>query len=148
MGLLDSLASQVLGSLSGQASQGNPATTDLIGLVMQVLNHPQVGGLSGLVKAFEDKGLGQVIASWVGTGANLPISANQIAAVLGEGPLRDLARQAGAIIKRFRAIANSARDDLRNELGPEYADLELTDEEIAAIDAAAKGGMIDSRPGR
>lgn len=47
--------------------------------------------------------------------------------VFGPDKIPDLARQAGAIIKRFRAIANSARDDLRNELGPEYADLELRD---------------------
>lgn len=47
--------------------------------------------------------------------------------VFGPEKIPDLARQAGAVIKRFRAIANSARDDLRNELGPEYADLELRD---------------------
>jgi len=47
--------------------------------------------------------------------------------VFGPDKIPDLARQAGAVIKRFRAIANSARDDLRSELGPEYADLELRD---------------------
>jgi sec-independent protein translocase protein TatB len=47
--------------------------------------------------------------------------------VFGPDKIPDLARQAGAIIKRFRDIANSARDDLRSELGPEYADLELRD---------------------
>ena len=47
--------------------------------------------------------------------------------VFGPDKIPDLARQAGAIIRRFRAIANSARDDLRSELGPEYADLELRD---------------------
>lgn len=47
--------------------------------------------------------------------------------VFGPDKIPDLARQAGAVLKRFRDIANSARDDLRSELGPDYADLELRD---------------------
>lgn len=52
-----------------------------------------------------------------------------VVAVLVFGPdkLPDLARQAGRIVKQLRTMANSARDDLRSELGPEYADLELRD---------------------
>ena len=53
------------------------------------------GGISGLVSAFQEKGLGEVAASWVGTGANLPISAGQIASVLGDGPLANIAQQLG-----------------------------------------------------
>jgi sec-independent protein translocase protein TatB len=50
-------------------------------------------------------------------------------AVLFIGPDRmpELARQAGAILRKAREFANSARDELRDELGPEYADLELRD---------------------
>jgi uncharacterized protein YidB (DUF937 family) len=39
--------------------------------------------------------LGDVVASWVGTGANLPISAEQISQVLGPDTLQQLARQFG-----------------------------------------------------
>jgi uncharacterized protein YidB (DUF937 family) len=53
------------------------------------------GGIAGLVNAFQEKGLGEVAASWVGTGANLPISASQIASVLGDGPLAQIASQLG-----------------------------------------------------
>ena len=50
-------------------------------------------------------------------------------AVLVFGPERlpELARQAGQIVRRVRVMANNARDELRAELGPEYADLELSD---------------------
>ena len=50
-------------------------------------------------------------------------------AVLFIGPERmpELARQAGAILRKARDFANSARDELRDELGPSYADLELRD---------------------
>ncbi|MBD8870262.1 sec-independent translocase [Nocardioides donggukensis] len=47
--------------------------------------------------------------------------------VFGPDRLPDLARQAGRFLRQVRAMANSARDDLRKELGPDYADLELRD---------------------
>jgi len=47
--------------------------------------------------------------------------------VFGPDKLPELARQAGQLVRKARTLANSARDELRAELGPEYADLELTD---------------------
>ena len=47
--------------------------------------------------------------------------------VFGPDKLPELARQAGRFFRQVRIIANSARDDLRRELGPEFADLELSD---------------------
>lgn len=53
------------------------------------------GGLGGLVGAFEKAGLGDVAKSWVSSGANLPVSAEQIQAVLGSGPLAQFAEKLG-----------------------------------------------------
>ena len=47
--------------------------------------------------------------------------------VFGPDRLPDLAKQAGQMIRKAKSLANSARDELRAELGPEYADLELRD---------------------
>ena len=47
--------------------------------------------------------------------------------VFGPDKLPDLARQAGRFVRQVRDFANTARDELRSELGPEYADLELRD---------------------
>ena len=47
--------------------------------------------------------------------------------VLGPERLPELARQAAQLIHKARAMAHSARDELRSELGPEYSDLELRD---------------------
>lgn len=47
--------------------------------------------------------------------------------VFGPDKLPDLARQAGRFLKQMKAFANATRDDLRNELGPEFSDLELRD---------------------
>ena len=47
--------------------------------------------------------------------------------VFGPDKLPDFARQAGRMVRQVRKFANDARDELREELGPEYADLELRD---------------------
>ena len=47
--------------------------------------------------------------------------------VFGPDKLPDLARQAGKMARQLRSFAHSARDELRSELGPEYADLQLRD---------------------
>lgn len=47
--------------------------------------------------------------------------------VFGPDKLPGLAKQAGQWVKMARRFAHQARDELRTELGPEYADLELRD---------------------
>lgn len=47
--------------------------------------------------------------------------------VFGPDRLPELAKQAGQLARKARDFANSARDELRDELGPEFADLELRD---------------------
>lgn len=63
-------------------------------------------------------------------GVGLPeLAVIALIAVLVAGPERmpDLARQAGRMVRQLRLLATSARDELRSELGPEFADLELRD---------------------
>jgi len=47
--------------------------------------------------------------------------------VFGPDKLPELAAQAGRFLRQLKTLANNARDELREELGPEYADLELRD---------------------
>lgn len=53
--------------------------------------------------------------------------------VFGPDRLPELAQQAGRLLKQLRQFATNARDELRSELGPEYADLELRDLDPRAI---------------
>ena len=53
------------------------------------------GGLSGLVNQFEQQGLGATVKSWVGTGENQPISADQVHQAVGADTLKDLAAKVG-----------------------------------------------------
>ncbi len=93
MGLLDSIAGQVLGSL-GNGGASNAAPGGLMDVVGGLLNnHP--GGISGLITTFEQNGLGHIVASWVGTGQNLPISADQLQSVLGNEQVQAIAQKLG-----------------------------------------------------
>jgi uncharacterized protein YidB (DUF937 family) len=52
-------------------------------------------GLSGLVALFQQKGLEDLVSSWVGTGDNLPISSDQLTQALGTDTVHRLAERAG-----------------------------------------------------
>jgi uncharacterized protein YidB (DUF937 family) len=53
------------------------------------------GGVQGIVAQMESQGLGGTVKSWVGTGANLPISADQIHAAFGPDVIAALAAKIG-----------------------------------------------------
>ncbi|MGH7592837.1 MAG: YidB family protein [Gemmatimonadales bacterium] len=53
------------------------------------------GGLSGVVDQFHKQGLGDTIKSWVGTGANLPITPDQVHQALGSQTVTELAAKVG-----------------------------------------------------
>jgi hypothetical protein len=91
MGLFDSVVGSVLNNMGGNAQAGGGG--DIMQMVMGLMQ--QNGGLAGLVEMFNKSGLSQQAASWVGTGENLPISADQISKVLGSGQLAELAGKFG-----------------------------------------------------
>ena len=86
MGLFDNIAGAVLGKMGGE--QGGMAQA-----AMEMFN--QNGGLSGILDKFKEGGLAEQAASWVGKGENLPISAEQISSVLGNGAIADMAAKFG-----------------------------------------------------
>jgi sec-independent protein translocase protein TatB len=47
--------------------------------------------------------------------------------VFGPDRLPEFARQAGRFVRQMRNLAQNAQSELRRELGPDYADLKLTD---------------------
>jgi len=63
-------------------------------------------------------------------GVGLPeLMVIMVVAVVVFGPERlpEFARQAGRFVRQMRNLAQNAQNQLREELGPEYADLKLTD---------------------
>jgi uncharacterized protein YidB (DUF937 family) len=55
----------------------------------------QHGGVQGIVAQFEKQGLGPTVQSWVGSGPNQAISADQVHQVFGSGMIAQLAAKAG-----------------------------------------------------
>ena len=88
MGLLDNLENHALGSVSGGGSNSLAS-----GLLQMIQNQP--GGLQGLVQSFHDKGMGGLVSSWISSGPNPPISADQVHQVLGSDQVKALAAKAG-----------------------------------------------------
>lgn len=54
-----------------------------------------LGGVGGLVEKLQNAGHGDIANSWVGTGANKPIGADQLGAALGKKTVSAAAQQAG-----------------------------------------------------
>ena len=86
MSLFDSLAGSVLSKFGGE--QGGMAQ-----MALDVFN--QNGGLAGVLEKLNAGGLAEQARSWVGTGENLSISAEQISNVLGDGAIAEMAAKFG-----------------------------------------------------
>jgi uncharacterized protein YidB (DUF937 family) len=88
MGIFDEVQ-KIGGSLLGEQHAG------ALSAITDYINSPQVGGISGLQKVFQEKGLGGIVSSWIGTGQNLPISTDQLNSVLHCDALNQVASKFG-----------------------------------------------------
>lgn len=102
-----------LGGLGAGGGQAN-ALSAVLGLL-----GGNSGGLGGLVQAFQKQGLGDVVGSWVSTGQNLPISADQIGKVFGPQQLSQFASQAGLAPDAAGATLASLLPQLVDKLTPD-----------------------------
>jgi uncharacterized protein YidB (DUF937 family) len=80
MGLLDGLIGGVVGA-------------EMITVVNQLI--AKHGGLPGIVSQLQQQGLGATVNSWIGTGPNQPISADQVHQTFGPEVMRELAAKTG-----------------------------------------------------
>jgi uncharacterized protein YidB (DUF937 family) len=98
MGLLDSLIGAATGgqpaSNTGGAAAGGIDPQMLIGLAGALMNN--AGGLSLLLAKLQEGGLAEAALSWVGTGANQPVSPDALGAALGPDLMGQLTQQMGS----------------------------------------------------
>jgi uncharacterized protein YidB (DUF937 family) len=119
MGLLDSVIGAVASQMGGQ--QQPQAQSGLMNVVMSMLANSGgqgqgagagalggLGGLAGLVSMFQQKGAGDMMSSWIGTGQNMPISGDQLSNILGSEQIGQIASQLGM----SRGEASGALADL------------------------------------
>lgn len=87
MGLLDNLTNIAAGVLAKNGGE-------LLPIVLKKLaDYP--GGLPGLMAHFQQGGLGDIVQSWIGNGANLPVTADQLGAVLAPATVDEIAAESG-----------------------------------------------------
>jgi uncharacterized protein YidB (DUF937 family) len=91
MGLLDEL--NLGGAFSGALGQIEAAAAPA--LINALLAKTQFGDLNGLVNQLQQSGLGPQVQSWLGNGANKPITADQLKAVLSNAQIQEMARHLG-----------------------------------------------------
>jgi uncharacterized protein YidB (DUF937 family) len=87
MGILDSLENSP--ELKGMLGQFGAAVIPVV--LGEVMGNGGQGGLSAIVAKLEQAGLGDQVKSWIGTGQNLPITADQLQQVLGSDTVKQLA---------------------------------------------------------
>ena len=96
MGMLDDLLGKQAGGLAELAMKNPQIISALVSLLSSKdASVGGTGGLGGLVQAFQGKGMGDMISSWISTGPNPPISPGQITDVLGRDTLSQFAAKAG-----------------------------------------------------
>ena len=99
MGLLDSVLGSAMGALQGggQGGAGGDMLMQVIGSLLQGQGGAggAAGGLGALLQQLQQGGLGDAAQSWVSTGPNLPVSADQLQSALGADRIDALAQQVG-----------------------------------------------------
>lgn len=126
MGLFDEMLNQVAGAVGGQAEAGagltalglDPSHAGLAQAVVGMLGDKRSGGLGGLQQRFQQAGLGDVIGSWISTGQNQPIGAQQLESVLGSQVLQGLAQKAGLNAQQVGPLLTTMLPVLIDKLTP------------------------------
>ena len=117
------LASQLLADNVGQPADGDTLTSALTSLLGNNSGDLDLAGLAGKMSA--DSDLGSVLGTWLGDGANAPISADSLMNVLGEGQIAEFASRLG--------------------IDPQTAANSLTDVIPQLMDKSSSGGsLLDS----
>ncbi len=108
MGLFDSIK----GALGSAEAAAFPA------MVNTILAQTQYHDLGGLVAALEKGGLGPQVQSWLGNGQNLPVTADQLKAVLGNAQLQEFARHAGLPVDEILTLLAQYLPQLVDKASP------------------------------
>ena len=108
--------------LGGMLKEVTAATAPA--LISAALSKTNMGDLQGLVEKLQQGGLGPQVQSWLGDGANMPVTAEQLRAALGDEHVQQLAEHFGVPVDKV---------------------LQLLSEHLPqAVDQASPDGTLDS----
>jgi uncharacterized protein YidB (DUF937 family) len=137
--VLVALLPVVLGMLANRSRGGSPGFApgtggglgDVLGQVLggATSGRGAAGGLGGLLEQLQRSGYGEQADSWVGRGANQPISPDAMTQVFGRDGLEQISRQAG--------ISEDEASRGLSQLLPEVVDRMTPDGQVPDADALA-----------
>ena len=112
MGLFDS----IVAGATQRAGLGSDQAGGLLAALLGLITDPKGGGFGGFIDKFRTAGLGDVVNSWISTGANTSLSNEQVVSALGSDTIDSISRQSGvdrtAATGALRAMIPSVVDTL------------------------------------
>ncbi|MFK7966240.1 MAG: YidB family protein [Burkholderiaceae bacterium] len=130
----------VMGALGGGGDNNQ-----LMSVVMGMLNgneNEEGNAMGNLLQQFQEGGLGDAVQSWLGSGENMPISAEQLSSVFGSEKIAEIAQQAGV-----------STDDISGQLAnmlPQAVDKLTPDGEVpsGSLDLGSLASMLGGMLGK
>jgi uncharacterized protein YidB (DUF937 family) len=116
MSLFTEIVKSAIGA-STSAGQEENQTQNLLNGALGMLQ--TMGGIDGLVSKFQQSGLGDLAASWVGTGENKSILPDQLASILGKDQINALAQQAGIPESQGASVLSQILPAMVDKLTPD-----------------------------
>jgi uncharacterized protein YidB (DUF937 family) len=108
MALFDKLGG-ILGEVTAAAA---PA------LISAALAKTNMGDLQGLVSKLQQGGLGAQVQSWLGSGGNMPVTADQLKAALGDEHVQQLAAQFGVPVDKVLSLLSEHLPETVDKASP------------------------------
>jgi uncharacterized protein YidB (DUF937 family) len=141
MGLFDNIISSALKGVLGQAeSQALP------GALSQILGRTDLGGIGGLLAQLQQGGLDRQVASWLGSGSNMPVSTDQLRSALGDDRLQQIGGSAGLSIDQLLAMLTQHLPGAVDRMSPNGALEEPASDDEATGSLADQAGLSDIKP--
>jgi len=112
MGLFGDVGAALKGALGQSDAGAMPA------LISAALAKTDLGNLNGIVAQLQQGGLGNQVASWLGSGANLPVGAEQLRAALGNQQVRELAGHLGLPVDAALNVLSAHLPNLVDQASP------------------------------
>lgn len=135
MSLFDNVLSAA-SALSGHVEQSGTQALLLNTLIQWV---QQEGGVSGVLEKFKSQGLGHLVESWISSGQNLPISAEQIQQVLGTHVLEKFSSVTGQDTSAISHQLSAVLPEIISKLAPHH---EASEASQGGFDATAALSMV------
>ena len=117
MSIQDTVKQMMRGESAAAPAEPAAMPNPITGHVMELVNNPETGGLTGLMAKFQSNGLGDLMNSWMG-GSGGSITAEQISRVIGQDRLTTIASKLGIQPEEVSNLVAKHLPDVISKLSP------------------------------